>query len=98
MNTKETNFIYIFSGEGSHFPSGVFTSFKEANNWIMSKKLTGCLNELPINIPLYDWAIQEDFFKPSKEYQKESKFIQNFTCASIDHWHFEEGYCEALVG
>ncbi|ROS17714.1 hypothetical protein EDF65_2095 [Chryseobacterium nakagawai] len=40
---------------------------------------------------LYDWAIENDFFKVKNEHQKEAKFIQQFTCASIEHFHFENG-------
>ena len=40
---------------------------------------------------VYNWAIKENFFTIRNEYQKESKFIQRFTCASMEHFHFEDG-------
>jgi len=84
-------YIFVFTGNKAMFPSGVFLSFNKAKEWIEQNKLSGVLNKMPVNIGLYDWAIENDFFTPKKDYHKESRFIESFTCASMEHWHFEKG-------
>ena len=81
-------------GEGGNFPSAIFTSYGEAEKWIMVNKLTGSLNEYPIDIPVYDWAIKKEYFEPKRDNQKSNKFIQRFTSASMNHWHFEDGFID----
>lgn len=49
------------------------------------------LSSYPLDVGLYDWAIDKNYFEPKKEYQKESKFIEKFTSASLEHIHFEDG-------
>lgn len=83
--------MYIFIGEGAQIPSGVFTLLEKAEQWIRTYSLSGVLSKYPVDTGLYDWAIYEDFFIVKNDYQKESKFIQRFTCASMDHVHFEKG-------
>lgn len=85
------NEIYVFTGEGSNFPAGIFTTLENAEKWINKYSLNGILNKYPTDIGIYDWAVQEDFFTIKNEYQKEPKFIQRFTCASMEHFHFENG-------
>jgi hypothetical protein len=87
----QENEIYVFIGEDANFPSGVFTTFKNAEDWIKKYSLSGILNKYPLDIGIYDWAIEKDFFTIKNEYQKESKFIQRFTSASMEHFHFENG-------
>lgn len=87
----EGNEIYVFIGEESSFPSGIFTTLENAEGWIKKHLLSGILNRYPLDIGLYDWAIKEDFFTVKNDYQKEPKFIQKFTCASMEHFHFKEG-------
>lgn len=85
------NEIYIFTGEGSNFPAGIFTTLENAEKWIKKYSLNGILNKYPTDIGIYDWAVQEDFFTIKNEYQKEPKFIQRFTCASMEYFHFKNG-------
>lgn len=83
--------MYIFIGEGAQIPSGVFTLLEKAEQWIRTYSLSGVLSKYPVDTGLYDWAIHENFCIIKNDYQKESKFIQRFTCASMDHFHFEKG-------
>jgi hypothetical protein len=87
MNTT----VWIFHGEGSQISSGVFSSIEEAEIFISRYKLSGVLSIYPVGISVYDWAIEKDFFEPKKEHQKESSFIQSFTTASQEHYHYENG-------
>lgn len=83
--------IYVFTGQGSNFPAGIFTDITLAIQWIEKYSLSGILSSYPTNIGLYDWAIESNYFEPQKDYQKESKFIERFTSASLEHLHFENG-------
>lgn len=83
-------YVYVFVGEKAFIPAAIFSSFDDADQWIRKNKLNGSLNKMPLNISVYDWAIENDFFTPTKDYQKGSKFIQSFTSASMDHWHYDD--------
>ena len=83
--------IYVFMGKGANFPAGTFNNKENAIEWIEKYALSGVLSEYPIDVGLYDWAIEKGYFDVKKDYQKESKFVEKFTCASINHFHFEEG-------
>jgi hypothetical protein len=85
------NNIWIFHGAGGKFASGVFTEKEIAHEYITTKKLTGVLTKYPINISVYDWAINQSFFKPKKEAHFSSDFIQKFSSASQEHYHYEKG-------
>ncbi|WP_449405068.1 DUF7710 domain-containing protein [Hymenobacter baengnokdamensis] len=39
----------------------------------------------------YDWAIQEKLFEPRKPEHYATGFIQRFTTASQEHYHYEDG-------
>lgn len=83
--------VWVFSGEGSRFPSGIFNDRDTAHAWIEKHKLTGVLTQYPIGQGVFDWAIENELFKPQKEVEFSPGFIQQFTCASQEHYHYEDG-------
>lgn len=83
--------VWVFSGEGSRFSSGVFTDEAKAIEWIEKHKLSGVLTRYPVNVGVYEWAISHNLFEPKREHESSSEFIQRFTSASQEHYHFEEG-------
>ena len=85
------NEIWVFNGANGQFPSGVFSSQEQAEVWIAKYRLTGVLTQYPIDVGVYDWAIQSGFFKPKEEREKTSQFIQRFSSASQEHFHYEDG-------
>jgi hypothetical protein len=95
MNKEHLSFIWIFNGTGSKFPSGVFAEKETAIAWISQHQLTGLLAKYPINVGLYDWALEMNYFKPRRDDQKSSEFIARFTCASLEHYHCESGVIAA---
>ncbi len=92
-------FIWVFCGYGGgrNFPSGVFSSLGGAEAWITRHKLSGVLTRYPVNTGVYDWAIANDFFKPSKPLHTEAGFIQQFSSASMEHYHYTEGTREGQL-
>lgn len=91
MNNLKQDTVWIFHGESGRFASGIFTSLGKAMSWISNHKLTGLLTEYPIDEGVFDWAIQNGYFEIKNEKHSEPKFIQSFTTASQEHYHFENG-------
>ena len=78
--------IWVFNGANGAIPSGIFTERD-----IAEKQLTGMLTKYPLDIGLYDWAVENDIFTAKREDQKGPHFKQTFTCASLEHYHYENG-------
>jgi len=85
--------IWVFSGVGSHFPAGIFSSRDKAEVWVRAHHLSGTLTKYPVDIGLYDWALAHGFFHVRAEDQKAPEFIQRFTTASQEHHHYQDGLC-----
>ncbi|MDJ1493618.1 hypothetical protein QNI19_11800 [Cytophagaceae bacterium DM2B3-1] len=88
------NEIWIFSGTSQHtsFPSGVFSSKEEAEKNIRKYKLSGVLTKYPVDILVYDWALEEGFLEiRRKDEQTTPKFIQSFSSAHLEHYHYQDG-------
>jgi hypothetical protein len=84
--------VWVFNGENARFPSGVFASRASAEAWISLHHLTGLLTKYPVNIGVYDWAVENAFFTPKRSEHTSPKFIGGFTSASLEHVHFEAGF------
>jgi len=85
---------WIFQGEGARVCSAAFSSQKRAEDWIRMHSLTGTLRRFPIDISVYDYAIEEGFFKPTTQDKKSGAFMQSFTSAYLEHYHYENGKSE----
>jgi hypothetical protein len=80
----------VFNGARNHFPSAIFTERRLAEAWIQRNQLEGTLTAYPLNIGIYDWAIEKGYITPMKEEQASPNFIANFSSASQEHYHFEK--------
>lgn len=89
MNDHAT--VFIFQASRADFASAVFSSYEKAEIWIRTHQLNGTLTEYPMDYPIYDWAIDNGFFKVKSELQTSAKFIGHFSSAYQKHWHFIEG-------
>lgn len=83
--------VWIFYGMEGRFAPGVFTIKEDADTWIMKHRLTGVLTLCPLNCRVYDWAIEKGLFKPKKIHETSPLFIQGFSTASQEHYHYEDG-------
>jgi len=88
------NEVWIFHGAGGRFSSGVFTTLEQAEHWISKNALTGIVTLYPLDLGVYDWAIKNDLFEVKNEKHISPQFIQTFTTASQDHFHYENGVRE----
>ena len=82
--------VWIFNGSGN-LPSAVFSSHTLAEAWITGQKLSGVLTKYPLDISVYEWAIQNTSFKPKNLDQMEPRFIERFSSAYQEHYHYEAG-------
>ena len=96
MNKECTDFVWIFTGSGARFPSGVFLEKDSAIVWVSKHKLSGVLAKYPVDIGIYDWALKMHYFVPKRDDHRGPEFIGKFSCASLEHFHFESGL--ALAG
>ena len=85
------SFVWIFNGANASFPAGVFPTREEARAWIRENRLTGTLTQYPLGVGVYDWAVEQGFFKPKRSEQTLPRFIQGFTSQAQAHEHFEGG-------
>ena len=53
--------------------------------------LLGVLTRMPLNMSAYDWATGAGHFVPRRDDQKTPRFIQRFSCASLEHGHYADG-------
>lgn len=83
--------FWIFNGERSPLPSGVFSDLDQAEAWIAHQRLSGILSQYPVGTGVYEWAISQDHFTPERDDQKTPEFIAKFSCASLEHFHYLNG-------
>jgi hypothetical protein len=91
MAKVEEPAVWVFCGNNATFPSAVFSQRKDAEEWISRHELSGTLTAYPIDKPAYDWAIETGSFEPKKPKHKTSEFIQKFSSASQEHYHYTKG-------
>ncbi len=88
MNSAE-KYIWVFHGAGASFASGVFDDLNLAKSWITDNKLEGVLTAYPLNQGVYHWALDNNLFTPTLPSHFRNTFIQKFTAASQEHYHFD---------
>ncbi|MEM1094078.1 MAG: hypothetical protein AAGJ10_05705 [Bacteroidota bacterium] len=88
---RRSEVIWVFNGANARLPSAVFRYRVEAEAWIALHKLTGMLTQYPVDASVYDWAIKEGVFTPRRDAEKSATFIERFTTAHQEHYHYEGG-------
>lgn len=83
--------VWVFTGSQAQFAAGVFTQRKAAEQWIRQHGLSGTLTAYPLDIGTFDWAISAGYFTPKRDDQRSAEFIQRFSSASQEHYHYENG-------
>lgn len=83
--------VWVFCGDKGRFPSGVFATRDDAEKWIDRHAISGTLTAYPLGEGVYDWSLAKGFFTPKREDQRSASFIQNFSSASLEHYHYENG-------
>jgi len=91
MKNKNENheFVYIFHGEGAKFAASIYSDLASAKRDLYRLKLTGILTIYPVGKTIFDYVVEEGLFSPKDD--KTSKYIQCFSSAYLEHYHFENG-------
>ena len=84
--------VWIFTGPKAQFPSGVFGARETAERWIEQNHLSGTLTAYPLDTGVYDWAVANGHFAPKRDDQRSPEFIQRFSSATQEHYHYENGH------
>jgi hypothetical protein len=91
MTESDVPGVWIFVGEYADFPSGAFTSYEKAREWIKRNRVSGVVTWYPLDEGTYEWAIRNDIFAPKRPDQETPGFIGRFSSAAQDHYHFYDG-------
>lgn len=84
--------VWIFNGPKAQFPCGAFTSRELAESWIRQRRLSGTLTAYPLDVGVYEWVVGLGSFVPKREDQRSPEFIQIFSSAYQEHYHYEDGH------
>lgn len=83
--------VWVFNGDEGRFAGGVFTSRDRAEAWIADNELDGVLTLYPLDVGVYEWAIESGLFTAKKPAHATPRFIGSFTTASQAHHQYEQG-------
>lgn len=83
--------VWVFVAPGATFPSGVFNSLDQTDQWVAEFGLSGVLTEYPVGVGAYDWAVARGLFTPKPTKVIDAAFIGRFTSAAMPHFHYEDG-------
>lgn len=71
------NQVYVFMGEAANYPAGIFESKEKAEEVIKRYSLTGILSLYPIDMLLYNWAIEKKFSISKRNIKKAPNILAN---------------------
>lgn len=91
VEQDEVDFIWVFNGAGAQFPCGIFQSRKCAEEHIRKYNMSGILTKYPIDRTVYEWAVNTNTFVPASRKQCSADFVQRFSSAHLEHYHYENG-------
>jgi hypothetical protein len=83
--------LWVFNAFETKDPGGVFATRRSAEIWIARSKLTGNLTQYPLDMGVYDWALEMRRFEPLDEYQRSPGFISNFSSGSQPFYAYRRG-------
>jgi hypothetical protein len=89
--TDLTPGVWVFNAVDARFSGGIFTTRELGEAWIAANGLTGMLTRYPLDVGVYEWAIETGLFTPKQDKHRTTEFIAGFTTASMEHYHYENG-------
>ena len=93
MTEADRTFVWIFNGDGAKLASGVFSDRASAEAWIHERGMTGLLTRYPLGTGVFEWAVSEGLFTPKRDHHSSASFVQRFTSAAMEHYHYLDGEC-----
>ncbi|MGM0554961.1 MAG: DUF7710 domain-containing protein [Myxococcota bacterium] len=89
--STDTEHVWIFNGAGARFPCAAFRTREQAEEQIRRHQMSGMLTKYPLGTTVYDWAVESGAFEPSRDEQESPEYIQRFSSAHLEHYHYEDG-------
>ena len=86
---------WLFHDVSAFTAPGVFASREKAEAWIGRYGLSGILTRMPMDAPAYAWAVRAGVFTPGKPAGQAGDFPGDPACASLEHYHYENGVKQA---
>jgi len=88
--------VWVFVSAGSRytFPSGIFSTLRMAEEWILKHELTGMLTEYPLDSGVYDWAVAKGYYqtKPADNKKRDmASLIGGFSAKEQKQFHYVSG-------
>lgn len=81
--------VWVFMGDGARHAAAVFRNLKTAETWITESQVSGVLTSYPLDISVFDWAVQSGKVKVSSP--RSPEFVARFSSAYAEHYHYENG-------
>lgn len=82
--------VWTFHAEASRFPSGVWTSKSQAEQWIAEVSASGLLSAYALNESAWDANVRLGALKAESPARHTAEFKRKFT-TPIDHFHYHDG-------
>ena len=89
MANRPKEHVYIFHGLSARFAASVYESLEQADFDIKLKEMSGLLTIYPLNETVYDYCVRAKLFEEKENVS--SKFVQSFTSAYLEHYHYKDG-------
>jgi len=89
--TDELEGVWVFNAVDGRFSGGNITTRERGEAWIAANGLTGMLTHYPLDVGVYEWAIDNGLFTPKKDKHRTVELIAGFTTGSMEHNHYEDG-------
>jgi hypothetical protein len=83
--------VWVFVGNEASFPGAVFHTQSEAEAWIAAHRLSGVLTRYPVGVGVYDQAVEDGTFTPTRAHHRTPEFIGGFTSGHQPHHHYTDG-------
>ena len=89
--------LWVFLGIDSDFPAAVFSERDKAESWINRYKLNGNVILYPVDITLYDRAIQNNYISGDNPEVSTKEFISNYTPDRLKQLVYQEGILKGHI-
>lgn len=87
---SNNKYMWIIQSSKSRNIVGCFFKQEDAEQFIYKHQLQCILTQFPMDQSVYDWVIENGFWKPKFESQTQGEFISDFSSAYLKHEHFNQ--------
>ena len=81
-------FIWLIQGTEKQNIIACFEEKEVAEAFIHQQQFKCILMQFPVNISVYDWMIEKQYFKPKTDLEQSKRFKERFRSSYLPHEHF----------